>query len=183
MNNSEFQAHAEKIEQLLQQVNAVGDGVARTAALDLMQSLMDLHGAGLSRIVELLSDSGETGSQALSKIAADPLVCGLLVLYGIHPVPSEERVRQAIGKLGPQLQKTGARLELMSVADGVVRVNVQSSRPDAHSTTAVRATIEQAVREAAPEIVEIVIEGMLPAGFVPLSMIQPAMRYEGGEAI
>lgn len=183
MNNSEFQAHTEKIEHLLQKVNALSDEAARRTATDLMQSVMDLHGAGLSRVVELLSDSGETGRKALAKIAADPLICGLLVLYGVHPVPLEERARQAVEKLRPQLQKIGASVELANVADGVVRVNVQTSHPDAHSTTAARATIEQAIREAAPEVIEIVIEGMLPAGFVPLRMIQPAMRYERGEAV
>jgi hypothetical protein len=183
MNNSEFQAHTEKIEQLLQLIHGAEGEAARTAAVNLMQSLMDLHGAGLSRIVELLSDGGETGRKALAKVAADPLVCGLLVLYGIHPIPLEDRIQQAIEKLQPQLQKTGARLTLASVADAVVRITFHSPRPDAHSATAVRATIEQTIREVAPEVADIVIEGMLPSGFVPLNMIQPAMPYERGEAI
>src|SRR5215469_7056073 len=92
MNNGEFQRHTEKIEQLLQQVNALGDESTRSTAVELMQTLMDLHGAALSRVVQILSDSGDSGRTALTKIADDPLVCGLFVLYGIHPLPrSEER--------------------------------------------------------------------------------------------
>jgi hypothetical protein len=43
--------------------------------------------------------------------------------------------------------------------------------------------IERAIREAAPEVAEITIEGVPLQGFVPLSMIQPAMKIGTGEAI
>jgi Fe-S cluster biogenesis protein NfuA len=183
MNNTEFQAHAGKVEQSLQRVNELDNDNARASALELMQSLMDLHGATVSRIVELLSEAGEAGRKALATIADDPLVCGLLVLYGVHPVPLEERVTRAVESLGPQLQKLGTTLEVMSTAENVVRIRVHNSRPDPHSETTVQAAIERAIREAAPEVVEIAIEGMMPAGFVPLNMVQPAMKLERGEAI
>lgn len=183
MNNGEFQAHTEKVEQLLAQVNAMREESARATSLELMQTLMDLQGAVISRVVEVLAQSGESGRNALSKVADDPLVCGMLVLYGIHPLSLEDRVLRAIEKLRPQLQKLGTSLELMSAADAVVHISVNNSRPDAHSTVAVRTTIEQAVREAAPEVEEVAIEGLLPSGFVPLNMIQPAMKYERGEAL
>jgi Fe-S cluster biogenesis protein NfuA len=178
MTSGEFQAHAEKLEQLVEQANALPDENGRTTALELMQSLMDLHGAAVSRIVKVLSDCGEAGRDALARIAADPMVCGLLVLYGIHPVALEERLARAIDHLGPQLQKLGATLELLGAADGAVRVKVHSTRGDHQSAETMRDTIERTIREAAPEVAEIAIEGLQARGFVPLNMIQPAMKGE-----
>ena len=131
----------------------------------------------MSRVLELLS--GHESRMSLSKIAEDPLICGLLVLYGIHPVSLEERIQRSVEKLRPKLQKQGTNLELMSTVDDVVRIKIQSSPQDPHVSRVVQTTIQQAIREAAPEIAEIVIEGVPPSGFVPLNMIQPAMKYEG----
>ena len=61
MDSNEFQAHTEQIERLVERVSALRDDDARATALDLLQAVMDLHGAGVSRIVEMLGDSGEAG--------------------------------------------------------------------------------------------------------------------------
>ena len=105
MDNGEFQAHTERVEQLVQRVTDLADDDARTTALELLQSLMDLHGAVVSRIVEVLSEAGEGGRAALAKLGSDPLICGLLVLYGVHPVPLEQRVAAALEKVRPLLKK------------------------------------------------------------------------------
>jgi Fe-S cluster biogenesis protein NfuA len=181
MNNSEFQAHTEKIEQLVQRVSSLPDEDARTTALELLQSLMDLHGAVVSRIVEVLASSGESGRNALAKLGSDPLVCGLMVLYGVHPVGMEERVAQAIEKVRPQLRKQGGGVELISVSDAVVRVKIQSSGNGCSSSPeALKLTVQQAILEAAPEVAQIIAEGAASPspGFVPLNMIQPAMNEE-----
>src|ERR1044072_3017529 len=104
MNNGEFLAHTEKIEQLVQRVNGFAEADARTNALELLQSVMDLHGATLARIVEIANDSGERGQRLLEQLGTDPLVCGLLVLYGIHPLDLETRVRRAVEHVAPALR-------------------------------------------------------------------------------
>jgi Fe-S cluster biogenesis protein NfuA len=179
MNNSEFQAHTEKIEQLVERVNGLPDADARTAALELLQSLMDLHGAVLARMVEVMGEAGEPGRALLADLGSDPLICGLLVLYGVHPADMETRVTRALEKIRPRLKKQGGEVELIGVADTVVRVKIQSSGQGCGSSPdALKQTVEQAIREAAPEVVEIVAEGGASAnsGFVPLNMIQPATK-------
>ena len=179
MNNGEFQAYAEKVEQMVQCVNAFPDADARATALELLQSLMDLHGAVLSRLVEVLATSGEAGRVSLEKLGGDPLVCGLLVLYGIHPVALEERVTRALEKARPQLRKQGGSVDLIGIADSTVRVKIQSSGHGCNSSAdALKVTVEQAILEAAPEVVEVVAEGGSSStpGFVPLNMIQPAKK-------
>jgi Fe-S cluster biogenesis protein NfuA len=179
MNNAEFQAQSQRIEQLVQRASALQDTEARNIALELMQSLMDLHGAVLSRIVERLAQSGDAGASSLAKLGSDPLVCGLLVLYGIHPVSLEDRVKRAIEKLGPELRKQAASIKLLNLADCVVHVKIETqSHGLASSPEKLKTAVEHAILEAAPEVVEIVTEGMPLSGFIPLSMIQPATREE-----
>jgi len=176
VNNGEFQAHTEKLEALIQRVNALPDEDARATALELLQSTMDLHGAALGRIVEVLSD-GDAGRKSLAELGEDPLVCGLLVLYGVHPKPLEERVAAALEKVRPQLHKNGGGAELLEMAESTVRISIQSTGNGCHSSPdALRQVVEQAIREAAPEIAEIVADGVPAAteGFVPLNTIQPA---------
>jgi Fe-S cluster biogenesis protein NfuA len=175
MNNGEFQTRTQQIERLLEQINTLDDESARLTAVELMQTLMDLHGAALCRIVEMLSNSGESNRSALRKISDDPLVCGLLVLYGIHPLSPQERVVRAVERIKPQLQKLGSTLELTTIDDNVVHLKLLGTRLDVHSATSARAMIEQAVRESVPEVAEVAIDGVPDSGFVPLTMIQPAI--------
>jgi Fe-S cluster biogenesis protein NfuA len=181
MDNAEFQEHAAKIEQLVQRVNAIADDDARAAALELMQSLMDLHGAGVTRIVELLTEAGEAGRSSLQKLGGDPLLCGLFVLYGVHPVALEDRVTKAIDKVAPQLRKQGGSAELLAIEEDTVRVAIHSSGNGCHSSSdALKQAVEQAIREAAPEVMEVVADGVPDAktGFVPLNMLQPVTSEE-----
>ncbi len=181
LDNREFQAHTEQIERMVQRVSELTDVDARATALELLQSMMDLHGAVLSRVVEVFS-SGEAGRASLAKLGSDPLICGMLVLYGIHPVPLEDRVKTAIEKAAPQLRKHGGSAELIGVSDSVVRVKIQSSGHGCGSSAdALKGTLEQAILEAAPEVIELVVEGVptpVANGFVPLNLIQPAMKEE-----
>jgi Fe-S cluster biogenesis protein NfuA len=178
--NSEFQSHTEHVDRLVRRVSALPDEDACNTALELLQSMMDLHGAVISRMVELLN-SNESGRASLAKLGNDPLVCGMLVLYGVHPVPLEERVARAVERALPQLRKHGGDAELLAVTDSVVRLKVQSPGHGCHSSVdALKATVEQAIFEAAPEVAEVVVEGAPSAatGFVPLNLVQPAPKEE-----
>jgi Fe-S cluster biogenesis protein NfuA len=179
MNSGEFQAHTEQIERLVQRVSGLADEDARTSGLELMQCLMDLHGAALSRMVEILGGSGDAGHNALAKLGGDPLLCGLLVLYGVHPRTLEERVGHAIEKASAQIRKQGGSVELLSLAEGVVRVKIESAGHGCGSSPEkFKLAVEQAILEAAPEVVEVVAETPSAAAFIPVNMIQPASNEE-----
>ena len=177
MTNGEFQAYAQQIERAVQSVNELQDDGARTAALELMQSLMDLYGAAIVRLVEVLSETGDAGRNSLALLGSDPLLCGLMVLYGVHPLGLQERVQRAIEKVRPQVHKQGGKVELIEVSDSLVRVSISSSGNGCHSSPdALKSAVEQAIREVAPEVIDFVAEGVapVPAGFIPVTMIQLA---------
>jgi Fe-S cluster biogenesis protein NfuA len=185
MNSGEFQERTERIERLVQRANELTDENSRAVALELLESLMDLNGAVTARMVELLSDSGEAGRNLLSKLGNDPLVCGFLVLYGLHPLSLQQRIVAAIERFQPQLRKHGGgNLTVIAATEGQVRVKVQGASTNGSAST-LKQKVEQALREAAPEVAEIAIDGLNSADFVPLHMLHPAQqekRYEESTA-
>ncbi|HEV2469320.1 MAG TPA: NifU family protein [Candidatus Sulfotelmatobacter sp.] len=179
MNSGEFQAQTQRLNEVVERASSLSDEKARSTALELLQAAMDMHGTVMSRIVEILSGSGEAGRASLAKLGADPLVCGLLVLYGIHPVALEERVSRALEKQRAQFRKQGGSVTLLQVTDQVVRVKIQSENNGFHfAPENLKSAAEQTILEAAPEVVEIVVEGVISADFVPVNMIQPATKEE-----
>ena len=178
MDNREFQAYTQKVNQLVDRVSALPDETARSTALELLQSIMDLQGAVMSRMIELLSEHGQAGTTSLAKLGSDPLICGQLVLYGIHPVSMADRVTRAIEKLRPQLHKQGASVDVLGVSEGSVRVKIQTGGNGHGSSEKLKDAVQQAILEAAPEVVQIVTEGVTSPGFIPVNMIQQASKEE-----
>jgi Fe-S cluster biogenesis protein NfuA len=79
------------------------------------------------------------------------------------------------------LRKQGGSVDLLSVDEGLVRVSIQGSGNGCHSSPdALKSAVEQAIREAAPEVIEVIAEGVpgVQSGFVPLNNIQPASSEE-----
>lgn len=175
----EFQDRIARIEGLVQKLENSADPASRSNARELIQSLMELHGAGLERILETVASCGEAGAGLIDSLARDALVSSLLVLYGLHPDDFETRVMRALDKVRPALRERGAGIEALEVTESTVRVKI---------TGAGSKELEKAVREAlfesAPDAAEVVIEGgkgrpsesgrAAGSNFVPLSSLAPA---------
>jgi Fe-S cluster biogenesis protein NfuA len=145
---------AERIEALLEEVEALPDARARETALELVQRLLDLYGDGLARIVE---------SVDVRPVADDEVVSHLLLLHGLHPVPLEQRVRAALEEVRPFLGTHGGDVELAAVQDDVVRLRLQGSCSGCPSSTVTLSNaIEAAIYKAAPDVREIVAEDAPP---------------------
>jgi len=152
----EFHARAEQIEQLVRTLESIADPQVHAAALELMQSIMELHGAGLERVLELLSQTPD-GERVTDELLEDELVASLLVLHGLHPEDIQTRVLQALDKVRPYLQSHGGDVELLSLQDGVLHLRLKGSCGSCNSSSVtLKNAVEEAVIEAAPEIVEII---------------------------
>jgi Fe-S cluster biogenesis protein NfuA len=145
---------AERIEALLEEVEALPDTRARETALELVQRLLDLYGEGLARIVERVN---------VAPVADDEVVAHLLLLHGLHPVPLEQRVRAALEEVRPFLGTHGGDVEIAAVEDDVVRLRLQGSCSGCPSSTVTLSNaIEAAIYKAAPDVREIVAEDAPP---------------------
>lgn len=167
----------ERIEGLVRKIENLPDPEARASSLALLQALMEFHGAGIERMMELVAESGEAGFGIFDKFARDDLVGSLLLLYGQHPVPLETRITKALDKVRPYLDSHGGNVELLSVADGVVRLRMQGSCKSCPSSAmTLKLAIEEAIYAAAPDVVSIEAEGVseqaVATGFVQIGASQ-----------
>ena len=169
----------EQIEELVQRIEDLPDPNARSSALALVQALMDFHGEALDRLMEVVASHGEPGYSIFNKFSADELVSNLLLLYGLHPLPLEERVAQALEKVRPHLDSHGGNVELLSITDGVVRLRLEGTcRGCPSSAETLKLAIESAIYSAAPDVVSIEAEGALtetPKGLVQIAAAAKAV--------
>ena len=170
MQDAAARERVTKLERLLEELDAIEDPTARERALSAVQALVELYGAGLERIADVLSrrdDASELGAA----LAADELVSHLLLLHDLHPVPLAERVRAALDEVRPYLESHGGDVELLEVEDDVVRLRMEGSCSGcASSTVTLKLAIEEAVRKHAPEIEEIEADGVEEG--TPLPVLQ-----------
>jgi Fe-S cluster biogenesis protein NfuA len=176
----DFQLKVQRIGELVGQLESISDPEARACSKTLVQLLLDLHAVGLERALEIVSKNGEAGQHAIDDLGRDPLVSSLLVLYGLHPLDLESRVTQAIEKIAPRVRKSGGALELLDVKANVVRVHIQLNGHTCGSTgKTLKAMVEDAMYEAAPDMTALVIEGLDDEagsnGFVPLGKLSGAI--------
>lgn len=157
----ERQRRAERIESLLQEVSAFPDPHARTATEELIQSLLDMYGEGLARVLELTIETEATGYALVKNFLNDDLLGSLLLLHGLHPVDIETRIVQALDGVRPYLKSHGGNVELVSVEDGVARLRLEGSCHGCPSSTmTLKLTIEEAIYKAAPDLDRLEVEGV-----------------------
>jgi Fe-S cluster biogenesis protein NfuA len=167
----------QRIGTIVERLESEGDPNSRALAKELLESIMALHGTGLERILELAQESGEAGKALIQKCGRDELVSSVLLLYGLHPDDLQTRVDRALGKTRSTLESHGAHAELVSIQeDGTVNVKLHLKPNGGCGSTAasVRATLETAIQDAAPDAPSIVIEetGAAQGGFVSVAQLQ-----------
>ncbi|HEV7786925.1 MAG TPA: NifU family protein, partial [Thermoanaerobaculia bacterium] len=112
----------------------------------------------LERILTAVDDAGQAAAGPIfARLAADDLVASLMILHDLHPLDLETRVGRALDHVRPHLGSHGGDVELLGVEDGVVRLRLEGRS----STAAMKLVIEKAIKEAAPEIARIEVEGAL----------------------
>lgn len=174
---ADFRRQAETIERLVGKLDAAADPLLKTVAKDLVQALMDLHGAAFERALELLHESGNPGG-IIERLGRDELVGSVLLLYGLHPEDMRARILSALEKIRPELTKQNASAELAGLDDaGAVTIHFQVKAGSCGSTPgSVRSRIEAAVQNAAPDASCITLKDVgIPssgAAFVPLAALQ-----------
>jgi Fe-S cluster biogenesis protein NfuA len=167
------------VEALLDEFRGAGDPASTERAEELVRLLVELYGAGLERLMELVTDKD---GALVDRIVEDQLLASLLVLHGLHPVPVEKRVNEALEKA----RKYAGPVNLLGFDDeGVVYLELEHSPQGCPSTAiTVKNAVEKAVLDAAPELAGVVLEGLAPAPLpgngsaVPVS-IGPSPRTQG----
>jgi len=143
-----------RIDELVAALGHAADPMARETARELVETVLDINGIALARIMARLS-AGEGGRALADALARDEQVKALLLLYGLHPDDPETRMRHALAAMRERLEAAG-----VAVALGRVTANTASLRVtgDLGQDPALRREIEGALTDAAPDLDEIAIE-------------------------
>jgi len=159
MQDRSFQQRIGRIETLVGELEAISDPVVKAAAKELVASVMDLNAAAFERVVQVAARYGDAGSRVMDGLIRDEAVSSLLILYGLHPQDFETRVRGAL--------KNFEGVKLVAIEEGRIVLRMEGKE---RSESALR----QAVAVAAPDLVDLIIEGTAQSGFVPLEALSGA---------
>lgn len=153
-----FDERLERIETLLETIQQAPNPALRNSAEELVETLLELHGNGLERVLELIWDAGDTGKEIIHEhLVEDELASSLLLLHGLHPLGLAARVEKALDEVRPYMDSHGGGVELMSISDGgVVRVKLHGTCEScAASAMTLKYAVEDAVYAAAPDVAAI----------------------------
>ena len=151
------QAAGERVETLIAELRSQAGPQAAATAEELVSCLVELYGAGLATIIEVV---GEDRPELMDRLVADPLVESLLLVHDLHPLDTSARVRRAVEEVLPQLGSHAGDVEYLGLDDtGVLRLRLEQRGCSADT---VRDLISKAVAAAAPEAAGVDIELVQP---------------------
>jgi len=174
INETEFQQKIRQLGTLVGELDQMPDGNAKVAAREVVQLLMEVHGTGLERMMELAFETGTAGEELIARFGRDPLVRNLLLLYSLHPDDLETRVLKALESVGPRLRKLDRQVEVVGIREGAVQLRLLTSSHGCGSNTkSLKAIVEEAVYEIAPDLssLEILEPEESSSGFVSLDSL------------
>ncbi|ORA27706.1 NifU family protein [Mycobacterium aquaticum] len=146
-----WRSAGDRIQNLLE-ASAAGGAAALDRAERLVREVTDLYGAGLQRILSIAS----ADPAIVEAVAGDDLLASLLLVHGLHPHPVERRIADALDRVRPYLGSHGGDVDLLEVDGSVVRLRLRGSCKSCPSSAAtLELAIEDAVKNAAPEVTSI----------------------------
>lgn len=149
-----------RIEWLTAELEAVPDPRARGLAEELLSAVLELHGEGLGRMLELVDEAGSAGAPIRQALVDDGVVASLLLIHDLYPVSLEERVEEGLASVQPYMESHGGGVELLSLVDGVARLRLQGSCDGcAASSATLELAIKKALMETAPDLAGLEVEG------------------------
>src|ERR1700742_1098227 len=77
-------SHGARIQELLQQIETVPTPSTRELIHEFMEATLAFYGQGLSRILQLVSQSDSDGQATYQHLLNDKVVRGLLLIHDLH---------------------------------------------------------------------------------------------------
>jgi Fe-S cluster biogenesis protein NfuA len=164
-NEDSLRRMGDRVETLLKGFDAVSTPrQARELGDELARTFVNLYGAGLERVLEIVHDAAaERSDEIFARLCEDPFVESLLCLHGLHPFSVEDRVQLALDGVRPYLKSHEGDVTIAGIADGVVTLRLQGTCDGCPSSSAtVKLAVERAILQRVPEIHRVVAENVTP---------------------
>jgi Fe-S cluster biogenesis protein NfuA/nitrite reductase/ring-hydroxylating ferredoxin subunit len=157
----DINAHGERLQKLLAEVEALPYPGARELIQDCMESVLGFYGTGLKRILQVVSEDGPEGRKVFRDLIRDDVVKGLLLIHDLHPLNLENRLLEALDKVRPYLKSHGGNVELISLENDVARLRLKGTcQSCASSSVTLELAIRHAIEQACPDLVHFEVEGI-----------------------
>jgi Fe-S cluster biogenesis protein NfuA/nitrite reductase/ring-hydroxylating ferredoxin subunit len=180
-----------RINALIAKIESLPHAGARELLGECLQAILALHGDGLARILQLIKNGGVAGTEINSALLRDKMVRGLLLIHGLHPVPLETRLREALDKVRPYMQSHGGNVELIELKNDTARLRLEGTcKSCPSSSVTMELAVRQAVEEACPDLLGFEVEGAVaqsaatshsPADAPQWTVLEDFARLEDGE--
>src|SRR5438132_11493087 len=175
----------DRIEVLLGELRPQASPEVGAKVEEVVGLLVELYGAGLERILQIGNDASAAAVRLLTRLTDDKFIESLLVLHGIHPVDVDTRIEAALDQARPYLGSHAGGVEYLGVDEnGVAHLRLEGSCHGCPSSTVtVKLTLEQAIAEAAPEVMRVEVEGVAEAPTGPTqALLQDQRPGAAGDA-
>lgn len=174
---------AARIDALVQEISEFSDPRARATAQELIQTLLEMYGEGLARLLEITAESQASGLELIDTFASDDLLSSLFLLHGLHPVDIETRVMLALDGVRPYLKSHGGNVQFIKVENNIAHLRLEGSCHGCPgSTNTLKLAIEEAIYQAAPDLDGLQVEGVVEAparSVMPVTFV-PRKRNKNG---
>ena len=160
---TDFERRVQLIAEHVQTLESATDPRVQSTTRELVSTILELHEAGIARILEIVREAGDIAQPIIDRVGEDALTRSLLLLYGLHPEPLDSRVTKGLEKARPYLLSHGGNVELVAIDEsGAVKLRLEGSCHGCPSSAlTLRLAIEDAIRDAAPDVTSIVVEGVV----------------------
>ena len=146
------------IQELVARLEEVRDPNARRMLQELLETTLSFYGHGLERILDVVEKVGD--SQVRNALLRDEGVRGLLLIHGLHPVPLEQRLGEALAKVRPYMESHGGNVELLSLENDFATLRLKGHcQTCPSSTVTLELAVRAAIEEACPDLAGFEVEG------------------------
>jgi Fe-S cluster biogenesis protein NfuA len=158
-NARSTEAVGKRLQELLARAERIPNESARALVYESLQSLLAFYGDGLAQLLKLIRES-PGGPDILERLAGDPLVSGVLLIHGLHPMPLETRLHRALEKLRPYFKSHGGNVELVSLQNDFARLRLQGTcKTCPSSSVTLELAVRRALEEACPDLLGFTVDG------------------------
>jgi Fe-S cluster biogenesis protein NfuA len=161
-SRKELDQKMERVASLVSALESCPDSDVRDAGRELVSTLLEFHSDAIQRILDQIEQSTATDPRFIETMAEDPLIQGVLLLHGLHPLDVQARVQKALESVRPSLRSHRGDVELISLDESGVRLKlIGTCNGCPSSATTFRNLLESAINDLAPEVEKIEVDGMV----------------------
>jgi hypothetical protein len=142
IDDTRLRADSAEMDHLIGELHERVDPAAWAQIQRVMRCTVELYSQALAHALAHARNAGAEPEQFASLIGEDELLASLLVLHGLHPHSTEQRVRRALELM---CEHTGGHAALVALDNRVATI----------TTTLDPALVARALEAAAPELVKI----------------------------